>query len=104
MMRRLSTNVNRKVSRVWIGVLGLLVLSFISQFVISNVLAIRGEEVIRSSDKINKLSQQNQQLREELAREMSITQISINAEVLGLSEASNVRYFDLVQPVAILPQ
>lgn len=103
-MHRISCPGNKKLSKIWIGVLGLMALSFLSQFVVSNVLAIRGEEVIKSTDKITELSRSNQQLREELANDMSITKISGNAQSLGLSQANTVKYFDLAQPVAVLPQ
>jgi hypothetical protein len=104
-MRRLSCpEKSKKVSRVWLITLSLLVLSFVSQFIVSNVLALKGEEVVRATEKTIKLSRQNQELREALASEMSMTKVASDAQNLGLSQASNLKYFDLSQPVAALPQ
>lgn len=95
---------NLKISKIWIGVLCLMIVSFISQFIVSNILALRGEEVVKSSDKITLILRENQQTREELATKMSITKISDNAQNLGLTVASTLKYYDLSQPVAVLPQ
>ena len=82
----------------------MLIVSIVTQFIVSNVLALKGEEVVQATEKAKTLSRQNQELREALASQRSMTKIASEAQNMGLSQASNLKYFDLSQPVAALPQ
>ncbi len=95
---------SKKISRLWVITLSLLVLSIVSQFIVSNVLALKGQEVVKAADRATKLARQNQEIRESLSAHMSMTEIASQAQTEGMVQATNLKYFDLSQPVAVLPQ
>lgn len=96
--------VKKKTNKLLLLSIGILLLSFMSQFVVSNMLAFKGKEVSDLEKKAGVLNKENQNLREELAGKTSMTQVAMQAEGLGLTQAGNIQYVDLTQDVALLTQ
>lgn len=88
--------------RPWVIIFSVLFVVVAAQLIVTNMLAVRGEELSRLETQAAQISRDNQKIREDLAQKTSLSHISEKSEELGLITPSEVVYLDLAEPVASL--
>lgn len=96
-------NIERKrLRRPWFIIFSILILVVAAQLVVTNILAVGGQELSTLEGKALQISRENQILRENLSNKTSLSHISQKSEELGLTTPGQVVYVEAAQPVASL--
>ncbi|MBI2007503.1 MAG: hypothetical protein HYS83_02285 [Candidatus Blackburnbacteria bacterium] len=94
----------QKVSKIFGGMLLLLILVIGLQLTVGALLAGKGQELSRFDAEAAKLLRDNQALREELAQKNALSKIAQDISRLELAKPEKVIYLDASLPVAFLPR
>lgn len=101
-MQKTSIHQTKKSNRPWYFLFGLAGIVIFAQLIVTNVLAVQGEEAAMLEQRKAGLLQENRNLREQLSAQGSILHISQKATGLGLTKSPDVVWVDLSAPVASL--
>lgn len=88
--------------RPWFVIFSILLVVVAAQLIVTNMLAVRGEELTRLEAQASQVAKENQTIREDLAQKTSLSHISQKSEEIGLLTPTEIIYLDLSEPVASL--
>ncbi len=102
-MKLKTENLKLKTSKIWLVVFGLLAAVIGIQLMMSNILAVRGNELSGLEKQAAALSRNNQTIKQEMSRHSSLTNIASMAESLGMVKPESLLYIDITAPIAAVP-